>query len=133
MYHGTSEATAKLIECGGFKPSVSGMLGPGVYCTRDIRKAKQYGAVILTLLVNVGRVKVIELPNERNEQWQSGPFDSAWVKPGVQPSGEEDCIKDLKRVQVLARADPNCVRRAPLINPDMLRAYSPIKPIHSSG
>ena len=117
MYHGTSEANAQAIERSGFRPSADGMLGPGVYCTRDINKAKQYGDVVLILLAKVGRVHVISHATQRGKGWQTGPFDSAWVKPGVQQSGEEDCIKDPARIQVIARADPrHTARRAPVVD-----------------
>lgn len=59
MYHGTpSLENAALIEQRGFKASTGGLLGPGVYVSRDVEKARQYGqgGVIFEVLVRVGRV-----------------------------------------------------------------------------
>merc|ERR1712039_506355 len=60
MFHGTSEDAAMKIEKQGFRPSVSGMLGPGVYCSRDLRKARAYGKVVFLLHVRLGRVLKID-------------------------------------------------------------------------
>jgi hypothetical protein len=57
MYHGTTASAAQAIEAGGFRASTGGMLGPGVYCSRDIRKARAYGGagnVVLKLKVRSG-------------------------------------------------------------------------------
>merc|ERR1740121_1965008 len=43
MFHGTSAANAARIRRSGFKPATGGMLGPGVYLSRDRRKAEKYG------------------------------------------------------------------------------------------
>ena len=44
MYHGTpSLENAALIEQRGFKASTGGLLGPGIYVSRDVEKARQYG------------------------------------------------------------------------------------------
>ena len=40
MYHGTSASVARLIEKGGFQQSTGGMLGRGVYCSRQPAKAQ---------------------------------------------------------------------------------------------
>ena len=59
MYHGTpSLENAALIEQNGFRPSAGGLLGPGVYVSRDVRKAERYrgSGVILEVLVRVGKV-----------------------------------------------------------------------------
>ncbi|EOD17714.1 hypothetical protein EMIHUDRAFT_209643 [Emiliania huxleyi CCMP1516] len=107
MYHGTTASRARSIVSNGFRPSSSGMLGPGVYASRDIRKARQYGdGTMLTLRVSIGNVRVIRRGSERGGQWQStsswrGKYDSAWVKPGVQPSGEEHCIRDPRRIAIV--------------------------------
>ena len=104
MYHGTTRSNARSIKREGFRPSSSGMLGPGVYCSRDINKARQYGGsngVILRLEVSVGKVYVINNRSDRNSNWQNYDYDTAWVKPGVQDSGEEDCVRDPGRIQVV--------------------------------
>jgi len=60
MYHGTPRhETAALIEQDGFRASEGGLLGPGVYVSRDRKKAEQYwggSGVILEVLVRVGLV-----------------------------------------------------------------------------
>ena len=63
MYHGTpSLENAALIEQNGFRASRGGLLGPGVYVSRDVKKAEQYGrgGVIFEVLVRVGKVCHIE-------------------------------------------------------------------------
>jgi hypothetical protein len=45
MYHGTDLASAiQIMQAGvhGLKPSSSGMLGAGVYCSRELQKAQAY-------------------------------------------------------------------------------------------
>ena len=60
MYHGTTRQNADSIEKEGFRPSTGGMLGSGVYLSRDITKAETYGQVVFECLVDVGRVKRID-------------------------------------------------------------------------
>ena len=117
MYHGTSIASARLIIASGFKPSTKGMLGPGVYVSRDISKASDYpllclpfNRVVLKLRVRPGRVKRIDQDNHPLQYtWHSQGYDTAWVPPkcGMKsvPSGrEEDCVFDPKRVEVVGIA-----------------------------
>lgn len=70
MYHGTTAEIAKSIKTGGFKRSKAegNMLGAGVYLTRDRPKAMHYAkkdkskpGAILTVTVNVGKVRVFEI------------------------------------------------------------------------
>ena len=63
MYHGTDEEAACSIENGWFRPSTDGMLGPGIYLSRDIKKAKNYGCVVLKCNAAVGKVKKIDCQN----------------------------------------------------------------------
>ncbi|KAK2827290.1 hypothetical protein Q7C36_018216 [Tachysurus vachellii] len=42
MYHGTSRQAAEQIMKTGFKQSAGGMLGRGVYLSRDLNKASRY-------------------------------------------------------------------------------------------
>ena len=42
MYHGTSKQVAAIIMKTGFKQSSGGMLGQGVYLSRDLQKASRY-------------------------------------------------------------------------------------------
>lgn len=120
MYHGTSVANARLIIANGIQQSSKGMLGKGVYVSRDRSKAERYplkwpdaDRVVLELRVRVGRVKRIDKDNHPLQYtWSSQGYDTAWVPPkcGMKavPSGlEEDCVFDPKRVQVVgvAKAD----------------------------
>lgn len=107
VFHGTSEENARSIERDGFRPSVRGMLGPGVYVSRDPSKAESYGRSILQLSVNVGRVAVIEYQRHPHQTtWNQQGYDAAWVPAGcgmVPSNREEGCIFDASRVQVVGR------------------------------
>ncbi len=68
MYHGTSREAAEIIKRSGFKQSSGGMLGRGVYLSRDLQKASRYPLnlpenqrVVLRVRVNVGKVKKIDI------------------------------------------------------------------------
>jgi len=107
MYHGTDEESARSIMRNGFRQSnESCMLGRGVYCSRDIDEARKYGSVILVLDVDVGKVKKLGSQSEINQyrkSWHAMGYDSAWVPPGVNPSGqEEDCVWDPSRLTVVS-------------------------------
>lgn len=121
MYHGTSIASARLIIANGFKQSTGGMLGRGVYVSRDKKKACHYplnsstsDRVVLELHVRVGRVKRIDQDNHPLQYtWHSSGYDTAWVPPkcglkAVRSGLEEDCVFDPKRVKVVGIANaPN--------------------------
>lgn len=123
MFHGTSVASARAIITGGFQPSTSGMLGKGVYVSRDKKKAAHYplnsnpnDRVIFELRVRVGRVKRIDQDNHPLQYtWSTNGYNTAWVPPnsGMKsvPSGmEEDCVFDPKRVKVVGIVNaPNAV------------------------
>uniref|UniRef100_A0A3B4V2W2 Grass carp reovirus (GCRV)-induced gene 2p n=1 Tax=Seriola dumerili TaxID=41447 RepID=A0A3B4V2W2_SERDU len=113
MYHGTSVANARLIIANGFQQSSGGMLGKGVYVSRDKKKAKRYPLkmnpsvrVVLELRVRVGRVKRIDTDNHPMQYtWSTQGYNTAWVPPNcgmkAVPSGlEEDCVFDPKRVKI---------------------------------
>jgi len=117
MYHGTSVANARLIVADGFRQSPGGMLGKGVYVTRDKNKAERYplkldssDRVVLELRVRVGRVKRIDKDNHPMQYtWSTQGYDTAWVPPNcgmaAVPSGlEEDCVFDPKNVKVVGIA-----------------------------
>uniref|UniRef100_A0A3Q2DUG8 Grass carp reovirus (GCRV)-induced gene 2p n=1 Tax=Cyprinodon variegatus TaxID=28743 RepID=A0A3Q2DUG8_CYPVA len=117
MFHGTSITSARAIITGGFQQSSSGMLGKGVYVSRDVKKAANYplgsnpnDRVIFELRVRVGRVKRIDKDNHPLQfTWSSQGYNTAWVPPncGMKsvPSGlEEDCVFDPKRVKVVGIA-----------------------------
>lgn len=126
MYHGTSVASARLIIANGFQPSSGGMLGKGVYVSRDMKKAAHYplmsqitDRVVLQLRVRPGRVKRIDTDNHPMQlTWHAHGYDTAWVPPksGMMsvPSGlEEDCVFDPKRVTLvgIAKAPNNTIEK----------------------
>ncbi len=97
MYHGTSIEAAKKMKKVGFHQSVNGMLGRGVYLSRDLEKArryplklKAYQRVILKVKVNVGKVKKIDCQGHPLQKtWHDQGYDTAWCPPkcGMVPSG----------------------------------------------
>jgi hypothetical protein len=121
MYHGTDLASAIQIKQAGvhgLKPSSSGMLGAGVYCSRELQKAQAYAprqkpgpGVVFLLRVRPGKVKTIRsIPDPLQKTWHRAGYDTAWVPPGcVNASGlEEDCVWDPQRVQIVGVAWSNC-------------------------
>uniref|UniRef100_A0A3Q2CCI7 PARP catalytic domain-containing protein n=1 Tax=Cyprinodon variegatus TaxID=28743 RepID=A0A3Q2CCI7_CYPVA len=131
MYHGTTRQNAKSILENGFRQSEDGMLGPGVYLTRDLKKARRYpinhpkwDRVVIKVKVNVGRVIAIRYNNHPMQKtWCFHGYDTAWVPPncGMVPSGqEEDCVWDPRRMKILQliypRLDPAQSIVASLLN-----------------
>lgn len=112
MYHGTTERAAEQIKVSGFKPSADGMLGRGVYLSRDLNKASRYPLnlpehqrVVIRVRVNVGRVKKIDYQGHPMQKtWHDKGYDTAWCPPncGMVLSGlEEDCVWDPNRIQII--------------------------------
>lgn len=112
MYHGTSQYAAAQIMRNGFKQSEVGMLGRGVYLSRDLNKASRYPLglpehqrVVIRVRVNVGRVKKIDHQGHRMQKtWHDHGYDTAWCPPGcgmVRSGLEEDCVWDPARVEVI--------------------------------
>ncbi|XP_014869606.1 PREDICTED: uncharacterized protein LOC106934309 [Poecilia mexicana] len=112
MYHGTTQASAQSILASGFHQSEDGMLGRGVYLSRDVRKASRYpighpewDKVVIKVKVNVGKVKAITKQNHPLQKtWHDHGYDTAWVPPncGMTESGlEEDCVWDPRRIVIL--------------------------------
>merc|ERR1712228_925052 len=106
-FHGTTAVFAKSIRAEGFKPSPGGMLGAGVYVSRDIAKVLAYGGpegVILQVRVRVGRRGIVDHQGHSHRlSWQS-KFDSVWVpaRCGMVASGmEEGCIADASNVRLI--------------------------------
>ena len=105
MFHGTSRQNAENIKKMGFQRSADGMLGEGVYLSRDPLKAKGYGEIVLRCHVQPGKTKKIDRqmhPLQRS--WQSHGYDSAWVPAscGMVASGlTENCVYDPKRITVV--------------------------------
>nr|UUW46980.1 Gig2-2 [Platichthys stellatus] len=117
MYHGTTRACATDIQKSGFRPSSDGMLGCGVYLSRDLQKASrypinhpEYDRVVITVLVHVGKVIAINRQKHPLQKtWHDHGYDTAWVPPGcgMVPSGlEEDCVWDPTRIQILKIINP---------------------------
>ncbi|TSQ12719.1 hypothetical protein Baya_10799 [Bagarius yarrelli] len=112
MYHGTSQHAARQIMRYGFKQSTKGMLGRGVYLSRDLNKASRYPLelpehqrVVIRVKVNVGRVKKIDYQGHPMQKtWHDHGYDTAWCPPnsGMVSSGlEEDCVWDPSRIQII--------------------------------
>uniref|UniRef100_A0A3B3YI77 PARP catalytic domain-containing protein n=1 Tax=Poecilia mexicana TaxID=48701 RepID=A0A3B3YI77_9TELE len=112
MYHGTTQASAQSILARGFRQSKDGMLGRGVYLSRDLEKASRYpighpewDKVVIKVKVNVGKVKAITKQNHPLQKtWHDHGYDTAWVPPncGMTESGlEEDCVWDPRRIVIL--------------------------------
>ncbi|XP_026854268.1 grass carp reovirus (GCRV)-induced gene 2o isoform X2 [Electrophorus electricus] len=114
MYHGTHINNAKDIIINGFKASIDGLLGQGVYVSRNIDKAKCYPLntdkrerVVFKLKVNVGKVKKIDCDNHPlQKSWHQNGYDSAWIPPNsnvsaIKSGREEDCVWDPIRITVI--------------------------------
>ncbi|KAJ8254702.1 hypothetical protein GJAV_G00196220 [Gymnothorax javanicus] len=118
MDHGTSREAAGQIMAGGFRQSSDGMLGPGVYVSRDLKKASKYPLhlpeherVVLKLIVDVGRVKKIDFQGHPMQKtWHTVyGYDTAWVPPNcgmVESNLEEDCVWDPCRIRVIEAISP---------------------------
>ena len=105
MFHGTSDQSAREILKHGFQPSTRGLLGAGVYVSRDKNKALHYGPVIVEAKVDIGKVALIGKKGHYLQKcWKSHGYDSAWIPAncGMVSSGlEEHCIYDPRRVAVV--------------------------------
>ncbi|KAI5607952.1 hypothetical protein C0J50_12353 [Silurus asotus] len=112
MYHGTTWKNALKIQRGGFVPSSDGMLGRGVYLSRDFNKAAKYplhnrnqALAVIQVNVRVGKVKRIDYQGHPLQKtWNQHGYDTAWMPPncGMVASGlEEDCVYDPSRIKVL--------------------------------
>ncbi|KAK2827292.1 hypothetical protein Q7C36_018218 [Tachysurus vachellii] len=112
MYHGTSRQAAEKIMKTGFKQSADGMLGRGVYLSRDLNKASRYPLelpehqrVVIRVRVNVGRVIKIDYQGHPLQKtWHNHGYDTAWCPPrcGMVRSGlEEDCVWDPRRIEII--------------------------------
>ncbi|KAK2816366.1 hypothetical protein Q7C36_022637 [Tachysurus vachellii] len=104
MYHGTHVDNAEVIIINGFKPSTKGMLGKGVYVSRNIEKAKCYplrtdkrDQVVFKLKVNVGKVIKIDIDNH--------PLRTTCNISVIKSGREEDCVWDPDRITVIDLRD----------------------------
>ncbi|KAG7484808.1 hypothetical protein MATL_G00054790 [Megalops atlanticus] len=114
MYHGTHLKHAKVIITQGFQRSTDGLLGAGVYISRNIEKAKCYplnvdkkDKVVFKLRVQVGKVKKIDCDNHpMQKSWHQNGYDCAWVPPNcgistIKSGREEDCVWDPSRITIV--------------------------------
>jgi len=113
-YHGTTVANALAIVESGFRPSASGMLGPGVYWSDDVAKTRPYvrdaSGTVLKLMVGNGKTKTIDQRGHASQlTWHAEGYDSAYVPPNTTPAAgwvqsglSENCTFDPSRVMVVA-------------------------------
>ncbi|XP_069470380.1 uncharacterized protein [Ambystoma mexicanum] len=134
MYHGTHKANARAIISSGFQRSSDGLLGPGVYVSRDVNKALCYprnvnddDRVVFKLRVRVGKVKKIDCNNHPlQKRWHQSGYDTAWVPPQssittIITGREEDCVWDPKRISVVGVSYCNDVHTMDLLK-DLIKA-----------
>jgi hypothetical protein len=118
LYHGTTIENAINIQKSGFKQSKDGMLGAGVYLSRELTKVESYpigvpehNKAIIKLKVNIGRwISIDKQGHQYQRSWASNGYDSAWVpaKCGMVASGlEEWCVYDPKRITNIKIVKPN--------------------------
>ncbi|KAK1877946.1 Protein mono-ADP-ribosyltransferase PARP3 [Dissostichus eleginoides] len=121
MYHGTTRAIAQSIQATGFRQSTDGMLGRGVYLSRDLLKASRYpidhpeqDRAVIKCSVNVGKViKIDHQDHPKQKTWHKDGFDTAWVPPNcrmVKSGLEEDCVWDPSRITISKVIDPKPVQ-----------------------
>uniref|UniRef100_A0A8D3AUX2 PARP catalytic domain-containing protein n=1 Tax=Scophthalmus maximus TaxID=52904 RepID=A0A8D3AUX2_SCOMX len=112
MYHGTTREKAWSIQATGFRQSAGGMLGCGVYLSRDLEKASRYplrhpesDRVVIKVVVNVGNVVAINHQGHPlQKSWHDHGYDTAWVPPNcgmVKSGAEENCVWNHKRIQII--------------------------------
>ena len=111
-YHGTHQKNVESIRKFGFRPSSGGMLGPGIYISRDLNKAQRYAGstgyrglgVILELKVEVGTVCTIDRQGHKVQKSWHRSFDTAWVPSNcsmVQSQLEEGCVAEPCNIQLV--------------------------------
>ena len=118
MFHATDRDNVESILDNGFRPSTSGMLGPGLYVSRDINKTKNYGEVCFKLLVYIGMAKTVDAA-DKDGSWRMKGYDCAFLPPQnnlIPTKMEETCVKSVKHVKILGIAYgyqssmPKCLR-----------------------
>ena len=105
MYHATKASNVSSILSDGFKPSTGGMLGPGLYLSRDIDKTRAYGDVCLKVLAYTGKTRKMDSA-DNSGSWRD-TYDSAFLPPNnsvVKSRREETCVKSVDQVIVLGVA-----------------------------
>ena len=105
-WHGTGYESSKSIEKNGFIPSLSGLLGKGVYVSTDRSKAlcfaqSKNNGVLIKVKVNPG--KIIKDPNSNSlNNWHEKGYDTAYIPASSSTTQRtEHCIWDQKRVEFL--------------------------------
>jgi hypothetical protein len=115
FYHGTSWSVAEKIARAGFRASVDGCLGPGVYVARRdkaerfAQEASRHGRCVgglVEVLVTVRRPKFVDY-NDRG--WRSEGFDACRAESTSASTNMEWCIADASQVQVLRVSPVRCV------------------------
>mgnify|MGYP003324346218 CR=1 FL=1 len=107
MYHATKASNVSSILANGFQESTGGMLGPGLYVSRDIDKTRNYGDVCFKLLVYTGKTTMVSAA-DLSGSWRS-QYDSAYVPPNnniptIPSKREETCLKSVKQARILGIA-----------------------------
>ena len=105
MYHATKKENVSSILADGFRESTGGMLGPGLYVSRDIDKTRAYGDVCFKLLVYIGITKLMAEVDTSGD-WRSH-HHSAYLPPNnnvVASKREETCLKSAKQARILGIA-----------------------------
>ena len=119
-YHGTQRKHVKNIRENGFQASVAGMLGSGVYVSRDLNKAWRYSqphqgdGVILELEIEVGKVCIVDKQGHKYQKNWHAFFDTAWVPSNckmVHSGLEEGCIAEPRRVRLVRVWPTRCILR----------------------
>ena len=103
-WHGTDFDSAMNIKVDGFKVSIDGLLGKGVYISRDITKAMEFAKsklrpTLIKLKVKNGKIINIGEHQDFKKRWHSD-FDIAYIPENTMTRREEYCIKDPKMITI---------------------------------
>ena len=117
MYHGTTRQNAEAIETARCQQSADGMLGPGVYLSRDLQKASCYpidlpesDRAVIKVVVDVGKVIRISRQNQPHQMtWHDHGYNTAWVPPNC-GMVEEVCVWDQNQIQIINTIHPTPVQ-----------------------
>eukprot|EP00796_Vickermania_ingenoplastis_P007938 gene7938-biopygen5326 len=91
VYHGTYRSYVDSILADGLQPSTSGVYGPGVYTTRRIFVAKDYGdGPILRIEMDPGSMAFVTDPNATS--WQHPGIDSGLLTADASHRSYEEWI-----------------------------------------
>ena len=105
MYHATPASNVESILANSFCESTGGMLGPGLYVSRDIDKTRYYSDVCFKLLVYTGKTRELST-KDTSGSWRS-EFDTVYIPPNndvVKNKREEFCLKSAKQARILGIA-----------------------------